>query len=571
MASNRGQHLIGKVLGSCVLEKLLGYGGSSAVFLAQQQDPARKVAVKVFLPRSGMDMRMQRDFYLRFLHEAEAVSKLEHANILPVYSYGEQDGLPYIVMPYMPGGTLSEYMAKRGPLSLKEARWYLEQLAAALDYAHAHGCVHCDVKPANILLNSEGHVVLSDFGIARVLQPELATGQKDSRPSEAVMGTPDYISPEQALGRPVDGRSDVYSLGITLFFVLAKRLPFRADSTIALALLHVHEPPPSLALIRADISPLLDRVVRKALAKEPGERFQSAGELSRAFTAAINAGEKRSQLAQSSSFEEEQNFISPPSGVAAPRPVVRVKPLWTSPVKSSRFKRLVFTLVVLLMIVLTTGFTLTFMNNNQRHAPPVVRVQPTATPTPIQMPTNPFQLITKWPQSSNFFFDSNHRYHIKNTQQKSAMFARFRDYQVQDFKLTVTMLEVNNKQDDRDFHGVIFRTAADQSFFYLFEISPYDHQQYAFLRFSDSDKQQQWKTLETGRSSAIMADTGKSNTITIESRGNVFSFAINGIPLIANEKVDANASTPRSGLIGLYVENQGVEVMFSNLSVATFK
>lgn len=571
MASNRGQHLIGKVLGSCVLEKLLGYGGSSAVFLAQQQDPERKVAVKVFLPRSGMDMRMQRDFYLRFLREAEAVSKLEHANILPVYSYGEQDGLPYIVMPYMPGGTLSEYMAKRGPLSLQEARWYLEQLAAALDYAHTHGCVHCDVKPANILLNSEGQVVLSDFGIARVLRPELATGQKDSKPSEAVMGTPDYISPEQALGRPVDGRSDVYSLGITLFFVLAKRLPFRADSTIALALLHVHEPPPSLALIRADISPLLDRVVRKALAKEPVERFQSAGELSRAFAAALNAGEKRSQQAQLSAFENEQHFTDPPPIVAVPSPMVRVKPLWSSPVKNSKFKRLVFILVALLIIVLTTGFTLTFMNNNQRHAPPAARLQPTATATPTLMPSNPLLLIKKWPQSSNFFFDDNHQYHVKNTQQKSAMFARFRDYQVQDFKLTVTMLEVGRKKDGPDFHGVMFRTAADQSFSYLFEISPYDDQQYAFLRFSDSDKQQPWKTITYGRSPAIIADAGKSNIMTIESRGNAFSFAINGVSLMDKPKVDPYAGKPQAGLIGLYVENQGVEVKFSNLSVVTFK
>ncbi len=281
----RGTHLIGKTIDSCVLEKLLGYGGSSAVFLAQQQNPARKVAVKVFLPRAAMNSKMQRDFYRRFLQEAEGASKLDHPNILPVYAYGEQDRLPYIVMPYMPGGTLSEYISENGALSLAEAQWHLEQLACALDYAHAHGCVHCDVKPANILLDRDGRVMLSDFGIAHIIPSDDDT--LPDKKMDALMGTPDYISPEQALGHTLDGRSDVYSLGVTLFYLLANRLPFSADSTLALVLLHVHEPPPSLALIRADISPALDRVMHKALAKDPQKRFQTAGEFSAAFTQAI--------------------------------------------------------------------------------------------------------------------------------------------------------------------------------------------------------------------------------------------------------------------------------------------
>lgn len=119
MTTIRGQHLIGKTVGGCVLESLLGYGGSSAVFLARQHDPERQVAVKVFLPRSTLDGKMRKDFYIRFLREAEAASELDHPNILPIYSYGEQDDLPYIIMPYMPGGTLYEYARKRGRLS----RW----------------------------------------------------------------------------------------------------------------------------------------------------------------------------------------------------------------------------------------------------------------------------------------------------------------------------------------------------------------------------------------------------------------------------------------------------------------
>jgi len=191
MATTRGQHLIGRVISSCVIEQQLGYGGSSAVFLAQQQDPDEKVAIKVFLPRSHMDIQTEKDFYRRFLREAAAASKLNHPNILPVYSYGEQDGLPYIIMPYIPCGTLSEYLRRHGPLSLNEAQAYLEQIASALDYAHQeHGCVHCDVKPANILIDSDGSVVLTDCGIVDMMRDDGVAAQSHKH-AGVLSGTPE--------------------------------------------------------------------------------------------------------------------------------------------------------------------------------------------------------------------------------------------------------------------------------------------------------------------------------------------------------------------------------------------
>ncbi|GCE06327.1 serine/threonine protein kinase [Dictyobacter aurantiacus] len=579
MTASRGQHLIGKMLGSCVLEKLLGYGGSSAVFLAQQQNPTRKVAVKVFLPRASMDIRMQRDFYRRFLREAEAVSKLEHANILPIYSYGEQDGLPYIVMPYMPGGTLAEYMSRRGPLSLQEARWYLEQLAAALDFAHQHGCVHCDVKPANILLDSDGHVILSDFGIARVTRPASDPADAtDVKHSEALLGTPDYISPEQALGHHLDGRSDIYSLGVTLFFVLSKRLPFRADSTIALALLHVHEPPPSLALIRADITPLLDRVVRKALAKDPDDRFQTAQELSRAFAAAVEVGESRSTTTHPPelAFLDDEKYLASPAAQPlppTPRPIVRVKPTWVREWSSTRIKRGILILMALMIIIATTGFSIKLMNgttSRNHSAPTNIAARTTVTPTPPPMPTSPFALPGNWPQGTNAFFDQQHRYHIINTQAENAMPAPFQDYQVQDFKLSVKMLEATSKKGSPDFHGVIFRVAPDQSFFYLFEVSPRDNQECVFSRFSSSDPQA-WYTIKNRRSAALKSGIGESNTITVEARGNTFFFSINGVPWLDQPLADPSTRGVKPGQIGVYVENQGEEVIFSELTVGTLK
>ncbi|HZT98467.1 MAG TPA: protein kinase [Ktedonobacteraceae bacterium] len=555
----RGQHLIGKVLGSCVLERLLGYGGSSAVFLAHQHNPERKVAVKVFLPRTSMDIQLQRDFYRRFLREAEAASKLDHPNILPIYSYGEQDGLPYIVMPYMPGGTLSEYMAKRGPLSLQEAQWYLKQIAAALDYAHTHGCVHCDVKPANILLDSDGHVMLSDFGIAHVMQSSDGPTQPLTKSPEALMGTPDYISPEQALGQTLDGRSDIYSLGITLFYLLAKQLPFKADSTIALALLHIHEPPPSLALIRADITPEIDRVVQKALAKEPDDRFQTAGEFSATFTQAVERTEVVDPLPSSGKRMMPIGGAGRGRGELTPLPRVSVKPMKAS---SSRLARLVRLCIVILVLSLAGAFGASVL---------VPRITRVGSKTPTVIPTSTGNTLENllinrdlWPSSDTYFYIQQ-QYHIKNASKCCVALALYANHTFGSFRLTVTMQEIQSSHDTADYYGVIFRASADQSRYYVFEVDTNDGGQYVFWRYDGP----QWRTIKAGPAPMLLTASGKSNTMTVEARGNTFTFFING-KLIDKTMVDSLQPSLTSGEIGLYVEEQA-EVAFSNLHVEALK
>lgn len=544
----RGHHLIGKVLGACTLEKLLGYGGSSAVFLAQQQIPERKVAVKVFLPRPLMDVQTRQEFYLRFLSEAEAASKLDHPHILPIYSYGEEDGLPYIVMPYMEGGTLAEYMARRGPLSLEEALWYLEQISSALDYAHKQGCVHCDVKPANILLDAEGYALLSDFGIARAIHSESDITEPAGRAHEAVMGTPDYISPEQALGQPIDGRSDIYSLGIMLFYLLTKRLPFRADTSIALALLHVHELPPSLTEVRADIPRSIDNVILHALAKNPDARFQSAVQFKDAFARAVLAATSTVPMGYSI-----QQALTTPYGFLG----------WRAPLRIFRFSvpRFVVVLVFSLLLIGVVFFSADYISSSFWGDMP--RMPQVTTSDAHNATIDYLTNHDNWPLSSTFFYDTQQQnYHILNNSAKNVALALYSGSVFTNFRLSVTMAEVRGLHDGADYYGVVFRCSADQSHYYLFEVVTSKDAQYDFLRYD----QGQWKHLAGGHLATLLNDGDGNNTVSIEAHNNTFTFTVNGKKAGA-AITDSSAASIRAGQVGLYVEAQGDEVAFSHLYI----
>ncbi|MCL4256227.1 MAG: serine/threonine protein kinase, partial [Anaerolineae bacterium] len=196
--------LIGKTLGQFEIAEEIGRGGMATVYKARQRSMNRTVAIKV-LPRQ---MLHDPGFYERFEREVDVISHLEHPHILPIYDYGQDDGLPYIAMRYLGGGSL-EQRIRRGHVRVEDIEKPLRQVAQALDYAHQQGIIHRDLKPGNIMLDENGNAYLTDFGIARVLGSDL-TGSM-------IIGTPAYMSPEQANGLPVDGRSDIYSLGIVLY------------------------------------------------------------------------------------------------------------------------------------------------------------------------------------------------------------------------------------------------------------------------------------------------------------------------------------------------------------------
>jgi serine/threonine protein kinase len=284
------QRLLGQHLGNCILERLLGQGGMGAVYLAQQTRPRRTVAVKVLLPELlPKTAGVYTEFLARFRREAEALAALDHVNIIPIYEYGEQEQMAYLVMPYVTGGTLRDLLAQRSTLPLSSALPIIEQAAAALDYAHSHGIIHRDLKPGNMLFHADERLLLTDFGIAKMVNQTPSpdhTSLHTLTTTGTIIGTPEYLSPEQATASPVDRRSDVYSLGIIVFQMLSGQVPFTGPTAVATALKHAMEEPPSLTQLNPVLPVHVEQTVRKAIAKRPEERYATAGGLARALAAA---------------------------------------------------------------------------------------------------------------------------------------------------------------------------------------------------------------------------------------------------------------------------------------------
>ena len=246
-------------------------GGMADVFVARDQQLDREVAVKILFPEFAIDP----NFVERFRREAQHAAMLNHPNIVGVYDYGRERGTYYIVMEYVEGESLREVLKARGTLAPMQAARITAEIAAGLDFAHRHGTVHRDIKPGNVLITPSGQVKVADFGIA-ANRADAASGLTQTG---AVIGTATYFSPEQAQGYQVDGRSDVYSLGVVLYEMLTGAAPFVAESPVAVAMKHVREAvvPPSHLV--ADIPPDLERIVMGALTKDPAGRYQSAEEL----------------------------------------------------------------------------------------------------------------------------------------------------------------------------------------------------------------------------------------------------------------------------------------------------
>lgn len=267
----------GITLGPYRIIEQVGEGGMATVYKAFQASMDRYVALKILPEHYARDGK----FVERFIREARTIARLEHQNILPVYDFGEENGITYMAMRFMEGGTLKEVLSS-ARLTYDDISHILGGICAALDYAHRHGVVHRDVKPANVMIDREGGVYLTDFGIAKVLE-----GTSELTATGAAIGTPAYMAPEQSMGMDVDARTDIYAVGVILYELLTGTPPYRADTPMAVALAHIHEPLPLPHEREPNIPEVVERVVLKSLSKEAEGRYQSAAELADAFNAAV--------------------------------------------------------------------------------------------------------------------------------------------------------------------------------------------------------------------------------------------------------------------------------------------
>ena len=266
----------GTEIAGCRIEAVAGRGGMGVIYRATEVHLGRPVAVKLITA----DRAEEEAFRTRFERESRLTASIDHPNVIPVYAAGEEDGVLYLVMRYVAGTDLRALLKEEGRLPPDRAARIVGQVAAGLDAAHAAGLVHRDVKPANVLIADGGHVYLSDFGIVRAVDAE--TRLTDS--GEWV-GSVDFMAPEHLQGRPTDARADVYSLGCLLYTALAGESPFRRDTVAATITAHLHERPPRPSRTPGVPEPF-DRVIARALAKDPAERYPSAGDLARAAAAA---------------------------------------------------------------------------------------------------------------------------------------------------------------------------------------------------------------------------------------------------------------------------------------------
>jgi serine/threonine-protein kinase len=265
--------LTGVTLGDFQVERLLGRGGMGEVYLARQISLNRPVALKVL----RTDLLTKSTYLSRFEAEATTVAKLNHPNVVHVYTLGCVEGVRFIAMEYVQGTNLGEYMRKKGTIDLPLALSIMKQAGVGIGAAGELGLVHRDIKPENLLLTRKGQVKIADFGLCR----DQDTDRMDLTQPGMTLGTPLYMSPEQAQGHALDHRSDLYSLGVTFYHMLAGEPPFRGDSPLAIALKHVKDPPVSLAVHRPDLPGGLVALVMKLMAKKPADRYQSAAEMLR--------------------------------------------------------------------------------------------------------------------------------------------------------------------------------------------------------------------------------------------------------------------------------------------------
>jgi serine/threonine protein kinase len=589
----------GSTLGRYELRHRIARGGMAEVYLGYDRRVRRRVAVKVLY---GSD----EPFVRRFEREAEAVGTLSHDHILPLYDFGEQRPWYYLVMPYVEGGTLRDYLLKRERLDLEEAGSFLAQIAAALQFAHDHGVVHRDVKPSNILLRPDGHAYLGDFGLAKATM-----GAKAVTHSGSMVGTPEYMAPEQSNGVH-DYRSDIYSLGIILYQMLTGRVPFTADSPVAVSLKHIQANPRPPGELNSAISPAIEAVILKALAKDPDERYQQAEALAEAYWNALGVeqGELKDNAQPLGSkpelrLQKNEKTVGTPSAVTQVVDVAETMPRAEKlrrfplkapapPLRSSRKKRLLVALPICLVLILGSALSLAHLwqphgntlQTRPRNGIATPRYQATATAqaqlvqatlaaqSRVQATAGITSAIGAgdvlyadamttpgggWVNDGSQCYFSSEGYHVYSALAHAVAWCYSGQQSFSNTIITAQAMLMHG-----DLYGLIFRLSPLSKSFYVLELN--SQGDYRFVLAQGSNPLNWLTLIDWTHSSAITSGYGQTNTFLVMATRNHFRFYINK-QLIVSSFSD---STYASGMIGFLAggdSNGGTEATFSNIWV----
>jgi serine/threonine-protein kinase len=318
----------------------LGRGGMATVYRAYDPSFEREVAIKVLPPELTHDPQ----FRDRFRREIKTIASLEHPAIVPVYDVGEEGGVPYFVMRYMPGGSLTQWIEK-GKFSMEDAARIIERLASALAYAHKNGLIHRDLKPDNILFDNNGDPFISDFGVAKI------TDSATNMTGSGIIGTPAYMSPEQAQGEHVDNRTDIYGLGVIIFQMLSGEQPYEATTPMGVAVKHITDPVPEILKVNPGLPAEADTIIKTAMAKDPSLRYQTATELAKALTHAALSEKSGAPAATAGTRAAKARASAPTQAGAAPAPA-------PAPSTGGSRKGLMIGGAAVLLVLLTAGAVL---------------------------------------------------------------------------------------------------------------------------------------------------------------------------------------------------------------------
>jgi len=522
----------GQMLGAYRILNRIGQGGMATVYKAYQPSMDRHVAIKV-LPGQ---LAESPEFVTRFQQEARFIAKLEHPHILPVFDYGEDHGITYFVMRYFEAGTLKNKM-EAGPLAIQEIDRIFTQLADALGYAHARGIVHRDLKPANALVDADGNLFLTDFGIAKLLEsasPRLTQ-------TDAIMGTPAYISPEQAQARPVDQRSDIYSLGIILYEMVTGRVPYVADTPLAVILQHVSDPLPLPSIVKTDISPAIEQVILKALAKNPSDRFATTAEFVAAWKRALRDMDTLAHEPEKATRVAPRPAPVAPSLQAPSKPVATTQTVTKS---SGPATGLVIGCVALLCLAISAGGIFVYasgMLNPPTSVPPTQA--PAATPTQVRPTATPVEIATEVPVNTggviledDFSDDSvwgvlsDADSSIQYADEALQMIINSENYFVwttpdseeyEDIHMEVTV--INNDTDSNTAFGFLCNQQSDDDSFYYMVVTPNGQYVIAKATTGETDifltNNDEWAysdlVTEDASSYRVGADCGTDGTLTL--------------------------------------------------------